>query len=120
MLSAVDPHLARSLTIPFLSLVGPEASCPWPPSTASPETKASHRPPTPMQPYPWLPSRNLGTGLGSQTEDALHAGRTELALIPQRHERTDCSGTEHERMERRPCTAPSLEQPSKRHCARPP
>lgn len=27
-----------------------------------------------MQPYPWLPSGNLGTGLGSQTEDALHAG----------------------------------------------
>lgn len=35
--------------------------------------------------------------------------RTELALIPRCHERTDCSGTEHERMERRPCTAPSLE-----------
>lgn len=34
--------------------------------------------------------------------------RTELARIPQRHERTDCSGTEHERTERRPCTAPSV------------
>lgn len=35
--------------------------------------------------------------------------RTELALIPQCHERTDCSVTDHERMERRPCTARSLE-----------
>lgn len=61
------------LTIPLPSLVGPEVSCPWPPSTESPETKASHRPPTPMQPCPWLPSGNLGTGLGSQTEDALRA-----------------------------------------------
>lgn len=26
-----------------------------------------------MQPCPWLPSGNLGTGLGSQTEDALRA-----------------------------------------------
>lgn len=35
--------------------------------------------------------------------------RTELVLIPQRHERTDCSVTEHERIERRVRTAPSLE-----------
>lgn len=73
MLSAVDPHLAQPLTILFLSSVDPEASCPWPPSTESPGTKASHRPPTPMQPCPWLPSANLGTGVGSQTEDALRA-----------------------------------------------
>lgn len=35
--------------------------------------------------------------------------RTELALIPPCHERTDCSVAEHERIERRPSTAPSLE-----------
>lgn len=55
---------------------------------------------------PWLPDRGCPA-----------CPRTELVLIPQRHERTACSLTEHERTERRACTAPFTGAPSKRHCA---
>lgn len=73
MLGAMDPHLVWSLTIPFLSLAGPEASCPWPPSTKSRGDKGLSQASHPHAAVAKATVGNLGTGLGSQTEDALRA-----------------------------------------------
>lgn len=73
MFAAVDPHLVQFLTIPFLSLAGPEASCPWPPSTASRGDKGLSQASHPHAAVSKATMGNLGTGLGSQTEDALRA-----------------------------------------------
>lgn len=71
--AAVDPHLVQFLTVPFLSLASPEASCPWPPSTTSRGDKGLSQPSHPHAAVSKATVGNLGTGLGSQTEDALRA-----------------------------------------------